>query len=309
MKGYQKDKNFKALVSCSQSKGFNERKYCAYKMGTNGLLYFKDADLRIRLCMPNSEQQEVLKEVHDKAHEGAHARWEHTLATLRECFYWPHMRPDMIEYIQPCDPCQKIKHSRGAGIRFLQPLEIPATPVEDISLNLITGLPKSLDKDAILVVINKLTKYAHFIATTTEVTALKVASLLFKRIIKHFGLPTRLIGNHDPRWTSTVWKVLAQMFGTQLALSMSKHPQTDGQTKVMNQHLKTMLQAYIEPNQKDWSWWLDVLQFTYNNATHSSHQSTPAKLLMGYKPRSPLNFLVKNGLTASEGIPDLQKRV
>jgi hypothetical protein len=165
------------------------------------------------------------------------------------------MRLDVMEYVQTCDPCQKIKHSRGAGIRFLQPLEIPATPFEDISLDLITGLPKSFDKDAILVVIDKLMKYAHFIATMTEVTALKVASLLFKRIVKHFGLPTRLIADCDPRWTtySTVWKALAQMFGTQLALSTSKHPQTDGQTEVMNQHLETMLQVYIEPDQKDWS--------------------------------------------------------
>jgi hypothetical protein len=249
MKGYQEGENFKALVSCSQSEGFDKQKYCAYKMGTNGLLYFEDADLRIRLCILNSEWQEVLKEVHDKAHEGTHAGWERTLATLRDHFYWPRMRLDVIEYIQTCDPCQKIKHSRGAGIRFLQPLEIPATPFEDISHDLITGLPKSLDKDAILVVIDKLTKYTHFIAMATEVTALKVASLLFKRIAKHFGLPTHLIGDCDPRWTSTIWKVLAQMFGTQLALSTSKHPQMDGQTEVMNQHLKTMLWAYCyDPN-------------------------------------------------------------
>jgi hypothetical protein len=67
--------------------------------------------------------------------------------------------------------------------------------------------------------------------------------------------------------------------------------------------------VYIEPDQKDWSWWLDMLQLVYNNATHSSHQSTPAKLLMGYKPRSPIDFLAKDGLTTSEGLLDLQKRV
>jgi hypothetical protein len=77
----------------------------------------------------------------------------------------------------------------------------------------------------------------------------------------------------------------------------------------MNQHLKTMLRAYIEPKQKDWPLWLDVLQFAYNNAIHSSHCSSPAKLLLGYKPRSPLDFLVKKGLTVSEGSPDLQRRV
>lgn len=144
-------------------------------------------------------------------------------------------------------------------------------------------------------VVDKLTKYTHFIATKVEVTALEVAKLLFKRIVKHFGLPVRIIGNHDPRWTSVVWKALAELFSTRLALSTSKHPQTDGQTEVMNQHLETMLRAYISKDQKDWVQWWDVLQFAYNNATHSSHKSTPAQLLIRYKPRSPLDYLAEKG--------------
>jgi hypothetical protein len=239
--GYWKDRTFKALATRLQTEGFDERKYRAYRTGTNGLLYFEDADSRIRLCVPDSERLELLKEVHDKAHESAHAGWERSLAALRERFYWPSMRSDVINYVRTCDPWQKIKHNRGVGAGFLQLLEIPAIPFEDISLDLITGLPNSLNKDAILVVVDKLTKYAHFIATTSEATALDVAGLLFTRIVKHFGLPTRIIGDRDPRWTSTVWKALSQMFGTQLALSTSKHPQTDGQTEVMNQHLETML--------------------------------------------------------------------
>ena len=103
-----------------------------------------------------------------------------------------------------------------------------------------------------------------------------------------------------------VWKALAHFFGTRLALSTSKHPQTDGQTEVMNQHLETMLRAYVSADQKDWVQWLDVLQFAYNNATHSAHQSTLAKLLMGYKPKSPLDFLLERGLTASKGLPELR---
>ena len=119
--------------------------------------------------------------MHDGPHESAHAGWERTLAALRERFYWPGMRTDVINYVRSCNPCQKIKHSRGAGIGFLQPLEIPANPFEDISLDLVTGLPKSHNKDAILVVVDKLTKFVHFIATTAEVTALEVASLLSQR--------------------------------------------------------------------------------------------------------------------------------
>ena len=177
---YRKDKTFKAIVTRSMAEGFDERKHRAYRIGTNGLLYFEDADSRIRLCVPESEWLDILKEAHDQAYEGAHAGWERTLTMLRDRFYWPSMRADVVKYVKTCDPCQKIKHDRGAQTGFLQPLKIPTLPFEDISLDLITGLPNSNNKDATLVVVDKLTKYAHFIATTSEVMGLEVAGLLFK---------------------------------------------------------------------------------------------------------------------------------
>ena len=178
-------------------------------MADNGLLYFEDADSHLRLCVPGSERRAIVKAVHDEAHEGAHARWERTLASAREHFYWPRMSSDVKEYVSSCDLCQRIKHNRGMAAGFLQPLEIPAKPFEDISLDLITGLPKVDGRDAVLVVVDKLTKYAQFIATSTEVTALQTAKLLLKHVVKYFGLPTRIIGNRDPRWTSQVWNSLA----------------------------------------------------------------------------------------------------
>ena len=82
--GYLTDKGFKTLVSCSHAEGIDERKYRAYRLGTNGLLYFEDTDSRIRLCVPENERREILKEVHDGPHESAHAGWEQTLTALRE---------------------------------------------------------------------------------------------------------------------------------------------------------------------------------------------------------------------------------
>ena len=109
--GYSADRNFKALVNRSCTEGFDEKKYRAYRIGTNGLLYFEDTDSRIRLCVPEVECNELLKEVHNGPHKSAHAGWERTLTALREHFYWPGMRTDVIKYVRTCDPCQKIKHS------------------------------------------------------------------------------------------------------------------------------------------------------------------------------------------------------
>ena len=129
------------------------------------------------------------------------------------------------------------------------------------------------------------------------------------KVVKLFGLPRTIVGDRDPRWTSDVWKALAQLFGTRLALSTSKHPQTDGQTEVMNQHMETMLRAYVQADQKDWSSWLDTLQLAYNNSTHSSHKMTPAQLLLGYKPRMPLDYLSEEGQRRVEGLPRLESRI
>jgi hypothetical protein len=309
VEGYKSDKDFTSLARRVLEESTDAKKYRAYRHSDNGLLYFEDADRKARLCVPLTERIALIKEVHDEAHESAHAGWERTLASLRQRFYWPSMRLDVTEYVRTCDPCQKIKHDRGAGKGYLQPLEIPTAPFNTISLDFVTGLPMSNGKDAILVVVDKLTKFALFLATTTDVTASETATLLFKRLVKLFGLPSTIIGDRDPRWTSDVWKTLSQLFNSRLALSTSKHPQTDGQTEVMNQHLETMLRAYVHADQKDWSNWLDVLQLAYNNAAHSSHKSTPAQLLLGYKPRTPLDLLAEDGLAVTKSNSPLQARV
>lgn len=163
------------------------------------MLYFEDADHKVRLCMPALERLNLVKEVHDCPHKSAHTGWERTLAALRDQFYWPCMYLDITEYVCSCDPCQKIKHDQGASMGFLQPLEIPVYPFDHISLDFIMGLPQSHGKDAILVVVDKFMKYAHFITTTAKVTAEESTSLLFKCMIKFFGMPSRIIDDHDLR--------------------------------------------------------------------------------------------------------------
>jgi hypothetical protein len=309
VQSYRLDKDFAAVIERTRSENLLEHKRRAYRLAENGLLYFEDADGKIRLCVPLKERTTIIKEVHDSAHESAHAGRERTLASLREHFYWPSLRCDVIDYVLSCDPCQKVKHDRGPKTGYLQPLAIPSKPFDTISLDFITGLPESLGKDAVLVLVDKLTKFALFVPTTTDVSASETATLIFKRLVKLFGLPSTIIGDRDPRWTSSVWKSLASLFNSRLALSTSKHPQTDGQTEVLNQHLETMLRAYVQADQKDWAQWLDILQLAYNNSSHSSHNSAPAELLMGYKPRTPLDLLSEHGLMKIEGLPDLQLRL
>jgi hypothetical protein len=163
--GYASDKAFAPLIKRTSEETPDSQKHRAYRLANNGLLYFEDADGNVRLCVPISQQGNLIKEVHDEAHETAHAGGERTLASLRERFYWPTMRVDINNYVKTCDPCQKTKHSRTKTPGFLQPLAIPAEPFDTISLDFITGLPDASGKDTILVVMDKLTKFATFIAT------------------------------------------------------------------------------------------------------------------------------------------------
>jgi hypothetical protein len=160
-----------------------------------------------------------------------------------------------------------------------------------ISLDFITGLPRSQEFDVILVVVDKLMKFGIFIPTRTTIDADGLAKLLLQHVVKWFGLPREIISDCDPRWKSDFWRTLA--FETCLAMSSAHHPQTDGQTEVMNQHVEVMLRAYVNKDCSDWAAWLPILQMAYNNAVHSAHQAVPAKLLLGYCPRVPSDFLVK----------------
>lgn len=213
------------------------------------------------------------------------------------------------DFVKTCDTCQKTKHDRRGKLGYLQPLEIPAQPFDTISLDFVSGLPMSNGKNAILVVVDKLTKYAHFIPTTTDINASSTAQLLFDEVFKTYGLPRVMIGDRNPRWTSSLWQELAWLTGTKLALSTSKHPQTDGQTEVMNHQLETMLRAYVQHNKKSWTNWLSLLHLAYNNARHSSHQEAPAFLLLGFKPRTVSDSLFEQGLKIGTLSLPVQQRV
>jgi hypothetical protein len=294
LKAYPNDANFRAVYERAKEERPHNLKQRAYRLSEKGLLYFEDADKKLRLCVPTSLQESIIREVHDSPHEGAHTGWEKTLAKLRDRFYWPSMRQDVIQYVRTCDPCQKVKHDRGAKVGYLHPLRIPAAPFETISMDFVTGLPTSRGYDAILVIVDKFTKYGVFVPTKTTVDADGSAQLLLRHVVRWFGLPREIVSDRDPRWKSDFWKSLAAAFQTRLAMSSAHHPQTDGQTEVMNQHVEVMLRAYVNADRSDWVAWLPILQAAYNNAEHSAHGSSPAALLLGFRPRMPSDFLLEN---------------
>lgn len=167
---------------------------------------------------------------------------------------------------------------------LLQPLPIPEKVWNEISMDFIEGLPKSQGKTTIFVVVDRLTKYAHFMVLTHPYTAKDVAQLFLDNIYKLHGLPVSIVSDRDAVFTSTFWQELFKLQGCQLHLSTSYHPQTDGQTEIVNKCLENYLRCMCGDCPKHWAKWLSLAEWWYNTSYHSSIKTTPFYAVYGQHP-------------------------
>jgi hypothetical protein len=174
------------------------------------------------------------------------------------------MKLEITVFCMSCDICQKIKNSNFKRFGYLIPNPIPSRPYESISMDFIVDLPWSEEYNTVLVIVCRLTKHAQFILTTTGLDAEGFAKLFVKFVVCRFGLPTSIISDRDPRWTSDFWKAVVKFLKTRMALSSSHHPQHDGQTEIVNKQLEVMLRAYTAGAWDSWAEWLHLLEFAYN---------------------------------------------
>lgn len=199
-------------------------------------------------------------------------------------------------YVDSCDVCQKIKHKKHAPIGNLQPLPIPDRPFDVITMDFITELPQSEGYDAILVVVDKLTKYGLFLPVHTTDNTKETALIIFKKVVIHFGLPIQIVSDRDRSWTGVFWTEVCSKLGIQCLLSTAYHPQTDGQTEILNQLLEISLRAYVNEELNDWASKLSSFTLSYNTSVHSSTNYSPSYLLRGYHPRTVGSLLsLENG--------------
>jgi len=291
IEGYQTDCFFGTIWQDIKHQDLNWKANGRFIKDERGLLYFVDPDYQPRLCVPNSHRSFVLKEAHENPMESSHAGPERLWQQLSQKFYWKRMKTDILAFAHSCDICQKTKFTNFNKFGYLIPNPIPSRPYQSVSMDFIVNLPWSGEFNAIFVVVDRLTKHANFIPTTTGLTAEEFGGLYVKHIGCRFGLPESIITDRDPRWTSDFWKGVAKYIKTKMSLSSLHHPQHDGQTEIVNKQLVTMLRAYMNEDLSDWALWLHILEFAYNNATHSSIGTTPFFLLYGFHPRTPLDFL------------------
>jgi hypothetical protein len=252
----------------------------------DGLIYHDEA-----LYIPAHEpiKTQLLSEAHDAKISG-HVGMTKTLELLRRQFYWPKMNSDVKSYVTSCMKCQSIKSSNVHPQGLLQPLPVPEIPWEQVSMDLITQLPLSKNKnDAIVVFVDKLTKMVHMVPTTTTVNAPDLAKLFFREIVRLHGVPKSIISDRDPRFTSRFWRSLWKLLDTKLSMSTAYHPQSDGQTERANRVIEDMLRAYVNYEQNDWDEHLTAAEIAINNGQHTSSRYSPYFLNYGKHPSFPIN--------------------
>ncbi|KAI0495130.1 hypothetical protein KFK09_025277 [Dendrobium nobile] len=242
------------------------------------------------LCIPQSSwRQRIIQEVHGGG-LAAHAGRDKTIIQLQNKFFWPHMRRDVSKFVDRCSVCQMYKGG-GQNTGLYQPLPVPESIWEDLSLDFILGLPRTKKgNDSIMVVVDRFSKMSHFIACKKTFDAQNVARLFFREIVRLHGVPRSLTSDRDVKFISHFWQELWKRFKTQVQLSSSYHPQTDGQTEVVNRTLGNLLRCLVQEQPKIWDDVLCQAEFAFNSMANRSTGMSPFNIVYTKAPNTVLDI-------------------
>jgi hypothetical protein len=246
------------------------------------------------IVVPNDRalRTKILHEIHDTP-TGGHRGIEKTINKLSRLFWWSGMKNEVQEYINSCVACQSNKSSNKATAGLLHPLSIPSHPWESISMDFVGPLPvTNKGHDNIIVVVDRLTKMVHLIPCRITITAPQVASLFWREIVRHHGIPSSIISDRDPKFISKFWSELWKLCGTSLNKSTAYHPQSDGQTERMNRLMEEILRNYVSNYGDDWDQHLTGVEIAINTTKQSSTGFTPFHLNHGREMKLPLDHAI-----------------
>jgi hypothetical protein len=258
-----------------------------FKEDDQGIIWFNN-----RIVVPKNEvvRQQILDEAHlirYSIHPGSTKMYQ----DLKQHYWWTKMKIEIARYVARCDTCRRVKaiHLKAAGP--LQSLPIPTWKWEDISMDFIVGLPRTAKGyDSIWVIIDRLTKIAHFLPVKVKYPVITYAELYIARILSLHGVPKTIVSDRGSQFVSKFWEELHKSLGTKLLHSSAYHPQTSGQTERVNQILEDMLRACVLDFSQKWDECLPLAEFSYNNSYQESIKMAPFEALYGRRCRTPLNW-------------------
>ena len=280
LEAQRKDEKIAVIVS-----QIGNGKEIEFTINEDGVLYYKD-----RVCVP--DDNDLRKAILEEAHSGSfaiHPGSTKMYQDLKMSFWWSGMKRDISEFVTKCLVCQRVKVEHQVPSGLLQPIRIPEWKWDRITMDFVVGLPLTGRKhDSVWVVVDRLTKSAHFLPVRTDYSLDKLAELYIKEIVRLHGIPISIISDRDPRFTSRFWGKLQEALGTRLNFSTAFHPQTDGQSKRVIQIMEDMLRSCVIDYEGSWDRHIPLIEFVYNNSFQSSIGMAPYEALYGRKCRTPL---------------------
>ena len=258
---------------------------------TEGLFLYHG---RIVIPRPACQLRDVLfAEHHDAA---GHPSWRRLLAVLLRKYWWRGIAADTKAYVAKCVVCNRSKADRRGSAPF-HPLPVPNYPWEVVGVDYVTSLPKSgrHKYTAVMIVVCHLTKMAHFIPCTDEVTAEDSAALFTHEVFRLHGVPRVLVSDRDPRFISAFWQALWRKLNTKLNMSTARRPQTDGLTERVNETMQSLLRCFCAEAGYDWAAHLDMVEFTYNSTVSEASQHSPFETTFGFNPSAPVDLMLPFG--------------
>uniref|UniRef100_H3GL48 Reverse transcriptase n=1 Tax=Phytophthora ramorum TaxID=164328 RepID=H3GL48_PHYRM len=287
-KAYDRDPEFKHLWKYGRTSE-------EYEV-VHGLVYLKSNDNLRRLCVPNNRKLrvDVIHNAHDAAIM-AHPGIRRTQLAAAQWYFWPSMDLDIKSDVQSCESCMRYKSSMGRKTGKLQPIPLPAACWEVVSTDFITHLPVSDGFDAIMVVVDKLSKRPVYIPTHTTATAEDTAKLFFNNVIRYYGIPSTIISDRDPKFTSRFWTALVNLMMIKAAMTSAHRAQADGQTERQNRTLEDSLRCSISYHGNDWNEHLPMIEYAHATLVSSSSKLSPFFVDTGRKP----TYLLDTGADAA----------
>ena len=241
-----------------------------------------------KIFLPNGLRHKALQLLHDHPTSG-HAGPRPTLSLVRRHFWWPSLTRDVHTYVRTCAACRRAKPPRHKPHGYLLPSSPPNRPWSRITMDHVTELPPSVANghtyDAILVVVDKLTKYAVFIPANSADTAATLAHQLHRYVFAYFGLPDDIVSDRGTTFVAEIWVELLRILRITGSFSSAHHPQTDGQTERTNQSLETFLRFYTAYDHSDWASLLPTAQLALNNRPSSTTTVSPFTATLTFAPR------------------------
>jgi len=283
-KGNQKEPVAKAARELQQA---SSKTVCSTEWSEeDGVLQFRG---KIYVPQNSDLQRRVDSLCHDMKVAGHPGCWK-TLELVSRNYWWPQMSRYIGQYISTYNLCLRTKPIKQAPVSELHPLQIPDSRWDTLSVDFVVELPLSSRHDAVMTVVDSVSKQAHFILMHTTVTAEGVARLFLHQVWKLHGLSKCVVSDCRPQFITRFTKELYRLLGIKLAFSTAWHLQTDGQTERVNQELDQYLRLFVNEQQDDWYNLLPMTEFQHNNHIYSVTQQ-PLFLLntgrishMGFEP-------------------------